>query len=46
MVYEPHPLYPPLLQRRGGEIGFEGASPLQASLNEPLSVKILKYIKL
>jgi len=32
IVYQPHPLYPPLLQRRGGSIGFEGAKPLQTSL--------------
>jgi len=46
MTYEPHPLYPPLLKRKGGCSGFEGTKPLQASLNEPLSMKILKYIKL
>ncbi|MCL0082890.1 hypothetical protein M1O14_04215, partial [Dehalococcoidia bacterium] len=24
IVYQPHPLYPPLLQRRGGRFIFEG----------------------
>jgi len=28
IVYQPHPLYPPLLKRRGGRIGFEGAKLL------------------
>jgi hypothetical protein len=26
-LYLPHPLYPPLLQRRGGRIKKEGRSP-------------------
>jgi len=30
--YLPHPLYPPLLNRRGGRIVFEGVLPLQTSL--------------
>jgi hypothetical protein len=29
-----HPLSPPLLPRRGGGIGFEGAKPLQTSPDE------------
>ena len=33
-IYQPHPLGPPLLPRRGGGIVFEGASPLQSTLNK------------
>jgi len=32
IVNQPHPLCPPLLQRRGGSENFEGALPLQATL--------------
>jgi len=32
MLYQPHPLYPPLLKRRGGRFYKEGLTPL---LNTP-----------
>jgi len=32
IIYLPHPLCPPLLQRRGGREVFEGALPLQSTL--------------
>jgi len=42
VVQEPHPLFPPLLERRGGRADSEGAKPLQTTLLGQLDRDCLK----